>query len=553
MFLIVGLDGATLDLVEPWVRDGTLPHLGALMERGAWGRLMAPMPPVTFPSWTTFMTGVNPGRHGIFDFTRRDDDSYRVRFVNATFRKAPTMWRMMSDAGLRVCSLGIPGNYPPEEVNGYTLSGFDTPVTTRADASFAYPVSFAADVERAGGFPFADFQEFSIGRGWHRRALESMRQAIEKKTQLALNLLGRESFDCLMLLFGESDTAAHHFWSLHDPASPRYDPQLAEEVGDGIKQIYASLDAALGRLLDESGADDVLIVSDHGFGGVGDVGIRLNRWLESQGYLGWAPRSPVSRWAGNIRGAALRTIPERWQATLFRFAGGRLADAVESGVRFGGIDWKETRAFSEELNYNPALWLNVRGREPEGVVAPEEYDEVCRQLSDLLMLWRDPHTQSPVVRRVWRRDELYVGDYVRYAPDLVLELETPGGYSYMSLPSMAAPGPAIERLHGAALRGGKLAGMSGSHRREGIFVLAGAGVRAGRYRGARMRDMTPTVLGMLGLDTGEVFDGNILGCVASADGAAAEAVREWSSGVERYYDEQQEGDLRARLERLGYL
>src|SRR5262249_40811898 len=156
---------------------------------------------------------VNPGRHGVFDFTRRDSGAYRVRFVNATFRKARTVWGLLSDAGQRVSVLGVPGTYPPEPINGYMISGFDTPVTLRADASFVHPPEFADEVAAAGGFPFAEFQEFTLGPGWHARALSSLCDGIERKTRLAERLLARERWDCFMLLFGESDTAAHHFWA----------------------------------------------------------------------------------------------------------------------------------------------------------------------------------------------------------------------------------------------------------------------------------------------------------------------------------------------------
>lgn len=552
MFLIVGLDGATFDLIEPWVAEGRLPNLGKLMRKGAWGRLMAPMPPVTFPSWTTFMTGVNPGRHGILDFTRRRGGEYAVRFVNATFRRAPTIWRMMSDAGMRVCSLGIPGNYPPEPVNGYTLSGFDTPVTTRADATFAYPASFAAEVARGGGFPFADFQEFAIDADWHRAALAAMRRAIVRKKELALDLLRREQFDCFMLMFGESDTAAHHFWSLHDSQSPRFDRELREELGDGLRQVYEWLDAAVGELLSAARAQHVLVVSDHGFGGVGNTVVRINRWLADNGFLTWLPGARASQWAGCVRNAAVSWVPQRLQARLFRAAGGRIASSVESRVRFGGIDWRGTRAFSEELNYNPSIWLNVAGRDAEGIVDPNDVERVTAELTARLMSWRDPIADGPVVRRVWRRDELYSGECAEQAPDLTLELTTPGGYSYVCLPSFGSGGPAIEEMGADALRGGKLSGMSGSHRREGVFILTGARVEAGRHRGARMADLAPTIMALLGFRIERGFDGRVLDCVANADPGTVLYPR-LKDLNETYYDDRQERTLQARMEQLGYL
>ena len=172
MLLILGLDGATLDLVEPWIADGTLPNLARLRRDGRLGRLASTVPAATFPSWTTFMTGVNPGRHGVFDFTRREPGAYRVRFVNATFRKAPTVWRLLSDAGRRVSVLGLPGHVSAgadQRLHGQRLryAGDDARRRQLRAPARRSPTRST----RAGGFPFADFQEFHIGPGWHARAL----------------------------------------------------------------------------------------------------------------------------------------------------------------------------------------------------------------------------------------------------------------------------------------------------------------------------------------------------------------------------------------------
>jgi predicted AlkP superfamily phosphohydrolase/phosphomutase len=296
-----------------------------------------------------------------------------------------------------------------------------------------------------------------------------------------------------------------------------------------------------------------MVVSDHGFGGVGDTALRLNRWLSEQGFLRWKESSPASAWAGRLRSAAVKMIPERAQAPLFRLGGGRLAGAIESRVRFGGIDWSQTIAFSEELNYNPAIWLNVAGRDEAGIVADREYENVCGELTERLLSWRDPYNGSSVVRRVWHRDEIFRGEFLECAPDLTLELEEPGGYSYMCLPSLGAAGDPVEKLSGEALRGGKLTGMSGSHRRQGVFVLQGEGVRAGRLRGARMIDMAPTLLSLMGFDVADRFDGRVLDCVEGAAGNGRGIAEALKSGAESYYDASEESALEDRLTQLGYL
>ncbi len=552
MLLILGLDGATLDLVEPWAADGTLPNLARLMREGTWGPLASTIPPATFPGWTTFMTGVNPGRHGIFDFTRKEPGAYRVRFVNGTYRKAPTVWNLLSSAGRRVTVLGLPGTYPPEPINGYMVSGFDTPVTLRADRSFVYPPSFAADLERAGGFPFADFQEFDVGPGWHARALTSLLEGIERKGRLAEQLLVQEPWDCLMLLLGESDTVAHHFWGHHDPASPRFDRVGAAELGDPVRKIYAALDRLIGRLIDVVPGTRVMIVSDHGFGGAGDTALYLNRWLAEQGWLAWAPRRTGATLAAAARAAAIRSIPERLQARCFRMGNGRIANRIESGVRFGGIDWSGTMAFSEELNYFPSIWLNVRGCEAAGVIPSGEYRRVCAEIIARLLEWKDPVRGSKVVRRVWQRDEVYDGPQVGLAPDLILDLATPDGYSYSCLSSRGQAGPAVERLNADALVGGKRHGMSGSHRPDGLFVLAGGGIASQRVSGTHIADMAPTILALTGLQAPAGWDGRAILCVGAADEALAEAEAA-APAPELPYDAVDEAVLRERLTQLGYL
>jgi predicted AlkP superfamily phosphohydrolase/phosphomutase len=549
MLLILGLDGATLDLAGPWAADGTLPHLATLMKEGAWGRLASTVPPATFPSWTSFMTGVNPGRHGIFDFTRRAGGAYRVRFVNATHRRAPSVWRLMSEAGRSVCVLGLPGTYPPEPVNGTMVSGFDTPVTTRADASFVYPSGFAPELERLGGFPFADFQEFDIGPGWHERALASLLDGIEKKARLAETMIGRKDWDCLMLLLGESDTVAHHFWAFHDPRSPRFDAAGASRLGDPILAVYRALDRLVGRLRARLPRATTLVVSDHGFGGAGDTAVYLNRWLAAQGWLAWS-HAPAGRGiAVRLRGAAVRAIPERWQARCFRLAGGRLASRLESAVRFGGIDWSRTAAFSEELNYFPSIWLNVAGRDEHGTVAAADYARRCEEIRAALLAWRDPRRGTPVVERVWRREEIYHGPFTAAAPDLVLDLATPGGYSYLCLQS-GRGGAAIETLPPGG-GGGKLRGMSGSHRPEGLFALAGKAVTPGEVAGASIVDLAPTMMALLDLAAPADWDGSTLPCVRTAGKRPAGAPRPLPGA--RDYDAAEEESLRRRLTQLGYL
>lgn len=509
--LILGLDGATFDLIEPWAAAGSLPHLARLMRQGAWGRLRSTTPPATFPAWTSLMTGVNPGQHGIFDFTRRLPGSYRIEFLNATYRRVPSVWRLLSDAGLRVGVVGLPASYPPEPVNGCLISGFDAPVTTGINRSFTHPPGLYDEIRRVvGPYEITNFQELRIGPGWHRRALDRLLHAAERRTAIASYLLDREAWDCFAVHFGESDTVAHHFWAFHDTASPRH--VASSPLSGAIHTVYRALDRAVGAMVAHAGdGATVMVVSDHGTGGTGRWVIHLNRWLAEQRWLRFAPPGTANRLMSQLKRLGL-ALPAPLQEWAFRGPLNRLVDRLESSARLGGIDWVNTRAFSEEVNTFPGIWLNVYGREPLGNVAPgDEYEHLRSEIAARLLTWRNPETGGPIIAHAWRREDLYHGPAVEFAPDLVLEPALDGGYTYTFLSSGGRPGAPLRQLVAAEYLGAKGGSMNGSHRPDGVLILAGAGVRSDvRLEGAQITDVAPTLLHLLGVLSPGYFDGRVL-------------------------------------------
>ncbi|MBI2435402.1 MAG: alkaline phosphatase family protein [Candidatus Hydrogenedentes bacterium] len=472
--LLIGLDGAEPALLERWMAEGRLPHLARLRERGAFLRLRSTNPPVTFPAWTTCVTGVNPGRHGIFDFTEVTPGAYRLRFVNATRRQAPALWNILSAAGKRVAVLGVPGTWPPEPVNGVMVSGFDSPVATGVDASCVYPPELLPEVRE---WRFADVQESHIGPGWHERALEALLKKLEDKERIATRLLAREPWDFFMVVFGESDTVSHHFWLFHDPQSPRHRPGPQ----DALARVYSRLDAAVGRLVETAGEDVItMIVSDHGFGGAGTGVVHLNNWLALHDYLAF-------RTGGDslLKRAALRYVPVKLRGVLFRRLRG-LAEGAESKSRFGGIDWARTTAWSEELNYFPSVRVNLAGREPHGQVRAPDYRAFVHDVCQHLETWE-------VVERAWPRAELFEGPHVDRAPDIILELALENGYSHSCLRSRG--GPPFRRLRPEEYFGGKERGMTGNHRPDGVCLLS----TPSPLPRADIQDVAPTVLALLGV------------------------------------------------------
>jgi predicted AlkP superfamily phosphohydrolase/phosphomutase len=545
--LVIGLDGATFDLVAPWAAAGELPALARLMAAGAWGPLRSTLPPATFPAWTSLVTGVNPGRHGVLDFVERVPGTFRVRFVNGSRRRTPALWTRLSAAGRRVAVLSVPATYPPEPVNGVMVSGFDSPVTTRVDGSFVFPRAFHAEMRRlVGRLPFADFQEVRTGPRWHDRALASLLDGVARRATLAEALLRREPWDALMVVFGESDTVAHHFWRFHDPASPRHAPSAH---ADAIRRVYRALDAAIARLVAAAGDACVAVVSDHGSGGASDRVVHLNRYLAQRGFLGFRPRGGAASRA--LRGLALRAVPFRLQGTLVRRAP-EAAGRLEGGARFGGIDWARTRAYSEELDYHPSVWINAAGREPEGTVRTGDYTRTRDAVAGALRAWRDDEGRA-VVERVWRREELYHGPATALAPDLLLELATPGGYGPSCLRSVG-PGRALRRLAPAEHGAGKGSGLNGAHRRDGMFLFAGPGVRpGGAVPAAAITDVLPTLLALTGLPLPLGLDGAPMARVVGQAARWEPDPLPETTRVPHPYGEGESREIAARLESLGYL
>jgi predicted AlkP superfamily phosphohydrolase/phosphomutase len=519
-FLLIGLDGAEPSLVEPWIAQGKLPNLAALRRGGAFLPLKSTRPPATFPAWTSCVTGVNPGRHGIFDFTEMTPGAYAVRFVNSTFRKVPALWNVLSDAGKRVCVLGVPGAYPPEEVNGVMVAGFDSPVCTRIDRSFVDPPSMYKAVRQ---WRFADFQETRIGPGWHAMALARLHEGIAVKEAIAVHLMAQEPWDFFMVVFSESDTVGHHFWLFHDEASPRHQPGFE----NAILEIYQRLDAAVGRLIEAAGnGTGIGVVSDHGFGGAGGGVVHLNNWLAQHGYLHFTRggKSLAKR-------AALSLTPERWRGALFRRLR-TMAGRAESRSRFGGIAWERTRAWSEELNYFPSIRINLKGREPCGQVDPSDYDSFVKELCGLLEEW-------DCVDKAWRRDELYTGGYVHKAPDIIIELALDGGYSHSVLRSRG--GPPFRRIRPDEYLGGKERGMNGNHRPVGVLLLSEPVARLE----ARIEDVAPTVLAFLGAPAPAMDGRPLLGASRSAQAGG-------NAPTEMPYSKTEEKAIESRLRGLGY-
>jgi predicted AlkP superfamily phosphohydrolase/phosphomutase len=340
------------------------------------------------------------------------------------------------------------------------------------------------------------------------------------------------------------------------------------EFRDALLRVYQALDRAVGELVERAGGEGtrVMILSDHGFGGAGLKTFYLNRWLWSEGLLEFVPRrgsgdSLVNR----LKRWGMRRVPPSLQEQLFRRFSGRIASRIESASRYGAIHWPGTRAYSDELNYFPSIWINQRGREPGGTVEPgEDHRLTLERIVERLAELKDPETGEPVVARAWPREELYFGPCLERAPDLVLELNLDRGYSYTCLSTPAGDtGPIIDRIPTEDRLGAKGKGMNGTHRRDGILLLSGEGCASGRVDGAGLEDLAPTLLHLMGIEVPAQMDGRVLTEALSPVWLRQQPVPESRDRGPRVgrastkepviFTPEEEDLLRQRLQGLGYL
>lgn len=565
--LIIGLDGATFELVAPWVAAGQLPTFKRLMQAGTRAHLESTIPPITPPAWTSFMTGMNPGKHGVFNFTEYHPTDHSIRYANASNRRVPTLWHLLSSMGSSVGIINVPMTYPPEEVHGFCISGLDTP---DKDSEFVYPKALRKEIEHTVGEIYLDPRHLGYMTTDDRRdkILEALVRIENRRTQIAAYLIKKYPVDVMTLVYTATDTVQHFFWNYLDPNHPSYDPVGADKYGEAILNIYRAIDADMAILLDAVPEDcAVIVVSDHGGGPVSGRVIHLNQYLHELGVLAYAngsvgtPSRLLHRCISGLDGYLRGFLSPRQKSALARLFP-TLREKWESyATALSMIDWQKTQAYCLEfLAFPSEIWINVEGRTPHGRVKPgADYEKLVEFLTEQLLALQDEATGHRLIRRVYRKEEVYQGPYVDHAPDLMFSWWDDAGLeSRKSTPGTRHPSLRTYADDRADLA----ASWSGTHRLHGILVMAGAPFRAGATLSqAHITDIAPTLLYLLGVPVPTEMDGRVLFDGFDPAYVTSHAVQyqesNWLTGdgqhSEAVYTMAETEKIQARLKDLGYI
>lgn len=490
--LVIGLDGGNLQVFKRLADQGHMPFFASILKQGTSGELRSVVPPLTAPAWSTFMTGKNPGKHGVFDFFNYENSASPVHVVNSTSLKADTIWSMLSRADKRVGVVNVPMTYPPQPVNGTMIADLLTP---GIEQTFTYPPTLYDELR-------SELGEYVLAVSWRGKKikpfLRELRHCTRQRGKYVCYLMDRNPWDLFTVVFSETDWLQHVLWSYLDPTDHRNNDSEVEKL---IFDYFRLLDEILCKIHTTAGRETHLFfVSDHGFGPAYKW-LYINTWLNQQGWLTYHRRQLFIH---NAKYQIYHNLRRQTWAVWFVHWLRRNMPIKKTQSRVGynpsilsSIDWSGTKAFCV-LWGEQGIRINLKGREHNGSVSPgREYEELRDAIIAKLQDLRDSETGAKIVERVWKREELYTGPYVERAADIVFHCG--GKYIIDSAPA--------KRLMEEAswFRG------TGHHRLEGLFVAHGPDIKAGgSLNHAQLQDIAPTVLFSLGQPIPADIDGRIL-------------------------------------------
>jgi predicted AlkP superfamily phosphohydrolase/phosphomutase len=456
------------------------------------------------------MTGKNPGKHGLFDFWEPLPGGNQFRFTNASSRHAESLWSYLSRSGRRVGVMNVPMTYPPEPVNGYIISGLDTPDER---SRYIYPEEVRHELH-GNSIHYRLDPRYVGNMRTDRQREHQLREHCDcesVRTQALLHLRRKYPADFTMLVYTATDQIQHHFWHFMDPSHDKYDAQGAEKSQYAIRDVYKHVDGLIASILKEQGDDTVVIImSDHGFGPCTNVRIRLNQAFERDHLLTFTKEGTYGR---SVR--ALAAMCDRVLRSTLSAGAKRLIASLFPRLRVwfesldeARVDWPKTIAYTNETYRScPTVWLNHAAPGVEGGVPDDQLEAALKATEDALKKLIDPKTGKPAISNVYRTRDLYQGPYVKSAPDLIPSWWDDGFLLEQSVPN-GSPDLLVERSQ-VPIKGG--VEFAASHRMDGVFIMAGGPTRRGHaFTGAQIIDVAPTVLYLMGLPIPGDMDGRPL-------------------------------------------
>jgi predicted AlkP superfamily phosphohydrolase/phosphomutase len=532
--VVIGLDGAAWHLLDPIIEQGAMPRLAALRRRGAAGLLRSTVPTYTPPAWTSAVTGVNPGRHGVYGFVTGHAQAEKQQLVHPGLIKAPTVWEMANAQGARAGIFNLPLCYPPSELEGWMVSGIMTPGFDVRVKGFASPPEIEKRILEEWEPRYEVDTIVHYERDWRDSSLcDRALAAISQRKKVLEELLALDPPRVVFAVLESPDRLQHVYYRYMDPADELYETPRAKELRPAITRCFQAMDEIVGLLEDHAGPDGgVVVCSDHGFT-AWEMSVHVNTLLEQWGYLKLRPgaRLMQSSLARILASLAKRFVP-------------RKAARRAKGKTFAAIDWSKTRAFASPIPQQ-GVFINLEGRERFGIVEPSELAGLKDEIAERFL-----HLEGPdggrVTDLVHRSEEVFHGDALEGAPDLLPVFRA---RRYEVNDELFHRNPFSDYRHLPR----------GEHDLDGVVIVAGPGVAAGKTIEGSIMDVAPTLLHAAGLAVPEGLDGDVLTGAYDPDWLQGHPVRTTvppaagSRPDESPYSEEEEALIEESLRGLGYL
>ncbi len=502
---VIGIDGGTFEIIKSYLNK--LPNFSKIIKEGANGFLKSTIPPLSPAAWTSIVTGTNPGKHGIFDFFAESSNGYELKLSYLKKRNSKAIWHSLNEYGKKTVIVNFPFTYPPEKVNGLMISGLGSP---GMKSQFTYPVSLKPEL-------IANIQDYRIDvdveEFYSNQVLNFVNDIYnitEARKRAVLYLMEKKEWDFFMVVFVGSDRLQHFLW----------DTNLTIKTTKGklkynaIVRYYQLIDAILGEILQKLDENTiVMIVSDHGFKQV-KRDFYINNWLKKIELLDLKNRKSLATWlikcgitTESTNTALMKYAHSKVYKILNKLIPKRLVSFFAlslSNIR-KYCDWQKTKAFSYSLT-GQSIRVNLKGREKNGIVEPEEYDDLRDFIASEISKLTDPETGARIVSRIYNREEIYNGPYTKDAPDLLFQLNDGyamfGGFgndifSTMKDRTKNSKGNSDGHIWKAA------------HDVNGIFMAFGKDIRPIQME-ANVLDIAPTILHIMDVPIPHMMDGIVL-------------------------------------------
>jgi len=501
--LVIGFDAAEATLIERWAAEGILPTFAELTKRGVKSRLANPIDTLPGAIWPELVSGISCGKRPHYYHPHQlVTGEARARKIDLDdIDPNEFYWVQASNAGRRVAAIDNVQTVPAANFNGIQL--FEWGMHDRHYTECSEPPELFDEInERHGAYPIRSCDDHGETEQGYEALRQDLLDAVDVKTNMLVDLLGREHWDLFTCAFSESHCVGHQFWHFQDPSHPWYHRPYAERFRDAMKDVYRRIDQGIGRVIEAAGSEPtVLVFCSHGMGPYIDGPQLLPEFLVRLG-MASAGHSKTSYVARRMQ-ALLRSVPRSWHHRVKRMKDLRLVRTAQAaaGNLYYPLESPRTRVAAIRNNRCGALRLNLKGREPFGCIEPgPEADALMDELRRELVALEDPATGRPIVKTVISATEAFGPDHHPDVPDLMVVFRTD------SDPIAACRSPRVGEIRVPI--NDRLVPRSGDHTTESRLWAFGPAIEAGvTLPPANVLDVAPTVLRLLDVPLSDTFDG----------------------------------------------